>query len=75
MIFEFAGAYLAGGEVTETIKSGIINPMEFVDNPDLLVLGMMSALLSAGVWLLASLWGGRYQQRILLLERLSGLLA
>ena len=26
MIFEAAGAYLAGGEVTETIKSGIIDP-------------------------------------------------
>lgn len=51
MVFEFAGAYLAGGEVTETIKSGIINPMLFVDTPDTLVLGMMSALLAAGLWL------------------------
>ena len=25
MIFEFAGAYLAGGEVTSTIKDGIID--------------------------------------------------
>lgn len=52
MIFEFGGAYLAGGEVTETIKSGIIDTSLFVDHPDTLVLGMMSALLSAGVWLL-----------------------
>ncbi|PJG84749.1 inorganic phosphate transporter [Conservatibacter flavescens] len=52
MVFEFAGAYLAGGEVTETIKSGIINPMEFVDTPEVLVLGMMSALFAAGLWLL-----------------------
>ncbi|EJS91603.1 hypothetical protein AAUPMC_02729, partial [Pasteurella multocida subsp. multocida str. Anand1_cattle] len=44
MIFESAGAYLAGGEVTETIKSGIIDPMKFVDTPDILVLGMMAAL-------------------------------
>lgn len=58
MVFEFAGAYLAGGEVTETIKSGIINPMEFVDTPDILVLGMMSALLSAGVWLLIASFMG-----------------
>ena len=52
MIFEFAGAYLAGGEVTETIKSGIIDPMQFSDTPEILVLGMMSALFAAGLWLL-----------------------
>ncbi|PHI41283.1 anion permease [Actinobacillus succinogenes] len=58
LIFECAGAYLAGGEVTETIKSGIISPMDFVDNPDVLVLGMMSALFASGSWLLiASRWG------------------
>ncbi|HDR1082275.1 TPA: inorganic phosphate transporter [Pasteurella multocida] len=52
MIFESAGAYLAGGEVTETIKSGIIDPMKFVDTPDILVLGMMAALFASGLWLL-----------------------
>lgn len=58
LIFECAGAYLAGGEVTETIKSGIIHPMDFVDIPDVLVLGMMSALFASGSWLLiASRWG------------------
>ncbi|HHT7673292.1 TPA: inorganic phosphate transporter [Pasteurella multocida] len=58
MIFESAGAYLAGGEVTETIKSGIIDPMKFVDTPDILVLGMMAALFASGLWLLiASLMG------------------
>ncbi|NBI42946.1 phosphate permease [[Haemophilus] felis] len=52
MIFEAAGAYLAGGEVTETIKSGIIDPMQFAASPDVLVLGMMSALFASGMWLL-----------------------
>ncbi len=50
MVFEFAGAYLAGGEVTETIKSGIVDASMIT--PDLMVLGMMSALLAAGTWLL-----------------------
>ena len=50
MVFEFAGAYLAGGEVTETIKSGIVDASRIT--PDLMVLGMMSALLAAGTWLL-----------------------
>lgn len=51
MIFEFAGAYLAGGEVTATIRNGIIDAEFFVDSPQLLVFGMISALLSAGIWL------------------------
>ncbi|MBX9763784.1 MAG: inorganic phosphate transporter [Pseudomonadaceae bacterium] len=50
MVFEFAGAYLAGGEVTETIKNGIVDAEAI--SPDLMVLGMMSALLAAGTWLL-----------------------
>jgi len=52
MIFEFAGAYLAGGEVTSTIRKGIIDPELLADDPELLVYGMMSALLAAGIWLL-----------------------
>ncbi|MCR4511670.1 inorganic phosphate transporter [Pseudomonas sp. GLN_6] len=52
MVFEFAGAYLAGGEVTETIKSGIVDASMIT--PDLMVLGMMSALLAAGTWLLVA---------------------
>ncbi|TLX54510.1 phosphate permease [Stutzerimonas nosocomialis] len=52
MIFEFCGAYLAGGEVTETVKSGIVDAS--VIPPELMVLGMMSALLAAGTWLLVA---------------------
>jgi len=52
MIFEFAGAYLAGGEVTSTIRKGIIDSAPFMDIPELMVLGMISALFAAGSWLL-----------------------
>ena len=54
MVFEFAGAYLAGGEVTSTIRSGIIDAEAagFDTNPELLVYGMLASLLAAGVWLL-----------------------
>lgn len=54
MIFEFAGAYLAGGEVTSTIRSSIIDidKAGFADSPELLVYGMLSSLLAAGTWLL-----------------------
>ena len=52
MIFEFAGAYLAGGEVTSTIRKGIIDPQIMSEEPELLVYGMLSALLAAGLWLM-----------------------
>ena len=52
MIFECAGAYLAGGEVTETIKSGVIDTTLYVAEPEVLALGMMASLFSAGFWLL-----------------------
>jgi len=54
MVFEFAGAYLAGGEVTSTVRSGIIDIEKagFADSPELLVYGMLSSLLAAGIWLL-----------------------
>jgi len=58
MIFEFAGAYLAGGEVTSTIRKGIIDSSFFTDIPELLVLGMISSLLAAGIWLAVASWLG-----------------
>jgi PiT family inorganic phosphate transporter len=58
MIFEFAGAYLAGGEVTGTIRKGIVDPVVFSNHPELLVFGMMSALLAAGIWLAVASWRG-----------------
>lgn len=58
VIFEFAGTMLAGNQVTQTIRSGIIPFSAFADNPLILIHGMLAALLSAGIWLLiASLKG------------------
>jgi PiT family inorganic phosphate transporter len=58
MVFEFAGAYLAGGEVTETIRSGIVEMEVMAQHPDLFVYGMLASLLAAGSWLLiASMLG------------------
>ena len=52
MVFEFLGAYLAGGEVTATIRKGIIDAEVMEGHPELMVYGMLSALLAAGTWLL-----------------------
>ncbi|ACR14696.1 inorganic phosphate transporter [Teredinibacter turnerae] len=58
MVFEFLGAYLAGGEVTATVRKGIIDPAIMAGHPELLVYGMLSALLAAGTWLvIASMLG------------------
>jgi PiT family inorganic phosphate transporter len=53
-IFEFAGAFLAGGEVTATIRAGIIKPAAVEGSPELLVYGMLSALLAAAIWLMVA---------------------
>lgn len=51
-VFEFAGAVLAGGEVTATIRSGILDMETVGHDARRLVLGMLASLLAAGVWLL-----------------------
>ena len=57
-VFEFLGAFLAGGEVTSTIRKGIIDAEALADDPNLLVVGMLSALLAAAAWLtVASRYG------------------
>lgn len=53
-IFEFAGAFLAGGHVTKTIRKGIIDPTSIVDSPQILVYGMLAALLAAAIWLMVA---------------------
>jgi PiT family inorganic phosphate transporter len=53
-VFEFAGAVLAGGGVTSTIRSGIIESSWVVDQPELLIYGMLASLLAAGIWLLVA---------------------
>jgi PiT family inorganic phosphate transporter len=57
-IFEFLGAVLAGGQVTATIRKGIIDPGLLAGSPEILVFGMLASLLAAAVWLgVASYFG------------------
>ncbi|ATX80192.1 inorganic phosphate transporter, PiT family [Mariprofundus aestuarium] len=53
-IFECAGAVLAGGEVTKTIRKGIVDVSSLGSTPELLVYGMLASLLAAGIWLLVA---------------------
>ena len=57
-VFEFSGAVLAGGEVTATIRKGIIDVGLLSGTPDLLVYGMLASLLAAGTWLLVASYFG-----------------
>lgn len=56
-ILEFCGAFLVGAHVTETIRSKIIEPTDFAQLD--LMLGMVAALLGAGLWLLIASALGR----------------
>ena len=48
---EFAGAYLVGGHVSDTIRKGMLDPTIFSDVPFHLVYGMIAALVAAALWL------------------------
>jgi inorganic phosphate transporter, PiT family len=50
-IFEFMGAFLVGGQVTNTIKQEIVDPMMFTADPIGFAGGMTAALLATAVWL------------------------
>ncbi len=53
-VFEFLGAVLAGGEVTSTIRKGIVDADLLGGSPELLIYGMLASLLAAGTWLLVA---------------------
>ncbi len=50
-VLESAGAVLFGHAVTETLATEIVNPALFATDPQVLLTGMVSVLLSCGIWL------------------------
>lgn len=58
VVFEFAGAFLGGTGVTETMRDGIINTSQLSQQPLILIEGMLSVLLACTIWMnLASYLG------------------
>ena len=51
-IFEVSGAVLAGGEVTDTIRKGIVDLDGLTVTPNQFIYVMLSALIAAAFWLL-----------------------
>ncbi len=49
-VFEALGAFIAGGDVVQTIKKGIIDPT-LISDPQIFIWVMTAALLSAALWL------------------------
>ncbi|BAU42116.1 inorganic phosphate transporter [Leptolyngbya sp. O-77] len=50
-VLEFFGAVLFGRRVVGTLASGVVNPNQFTDTPQVLLLGMVSVLMTCGLWL------------------------
>lgn len=51
IIFEFAGAFLGGNGVTETMRDGIINTSLLSSEPLVLIEGMLGVLLACTIWM------------------------
>jgi PiT family inorganic phosphate transporter len=57
-VLEFAGAFLAGSKVSDTVRKGILDADMFTGDPTPFICGMLAALLAAGAWLqIASYFG------------------
>ena len=57
-IFEFAGAILAGGHVTDTVRKGMLDVEIVALNGEILVYGMLASLAAAATLLVtATFWG------------------
>ena len=57
VIFESAGALIAGGDVVSTIAKGIIEPQS-MGTASIFIWAMMAALLSAALWVNLATWFG-----------------
>lgn len=58
IIFEFAGAFLGGNGVTETMRDGIINTSQLSNQPLIMIEGMLGVLFACTIWMnLASYLG------------------
>lgn len=51
LIFELLGALLGGDKIAATVQNGIINTDLLVNTPQILVYGMLAALLASSVWI------------------------
>ena len=58
IFFEFAGAFLGGIQVSDTIRHGIINTDVLNSHPEEFILGMLSVLLAGSTWMFVASYLG-----------------
>ena len=49
-VFNVLGAVLVGAHVANTIRKGLVDPVHFVDFPNLFMLGMLAAVAGSALW-------------------------
>ncbi len=49
-VFNLSGAVLVGVHVTNTIRRGLIDPVQFAEKPNLLLFGMLASVLGSAIW-------------------------
>jgi solute carrier family 20 (sodium-dependent phosphate transporter) len=57
-IFEFCGSYFLGAQVTSTIRSKIFNTKLYANEPEIIMLGMLTSLFTAMILLLIATYFG-----------------
>lgn len=57
-IFEFAGALLLGASVTDTVRGKIFETSYYEDQPEVVMLGFMTSLVTASIMLLGATYFG-----------------
>ena len=49
-IFDVLGAVFVGAHVVNTIRKGLVDPLQFSDKPNLFIFGMLAAVLGSALW-------------------------
>lgn len=49
-IFDVLGAVFVGTHVVNTIRKGLVDPLQFSDKPNLFIFGMLAAVLGSALW-------------------------
>lgn len=57
-ILEFTGAVVFGRQVINTLTRGVVDAQAFAHTPQTLSLGMISVLMTCGIWLQVATWRG-----------------
>ena len=49
-VFDVLGAVFVGTHVVNTIRKGLVDPLQFSDKPNLFIFGMLAAVLGSALW-------------------------